>query len=68
VIECDSVDTADKLYKECDDLEYESTANRLDLRFIPEDMVFEDETKDVYEDLPDLSNFKFENKVNTFIN
>jgi hypothetical protein len=68
VIECDSVDTADKLYKECDGLEYESTANRLDLRFIPEDMVFEDEPKDVYEDLPDLSNFKFKNKVNTFIN
>jgi hypothetical protein len=57
VIECDSVSTADILYKECDGLEYESTANRMDLRFIPDDMIFEDEPKDQCDELPDLGKF-----------
>lgn len=58
VIEFDSVQTADIVYKECDGLEYESTANRLDLRFIPDDLEFDDEPKDVCTDLPERSKYQ----------
>lgn len=57
VIECDRVSTADKLYSECDGLEYESTATKLDLRFIPDDMNFNDEPKDECTELPDMSKY-----------
>jgi NUC153 domain len=58
VIEFDSMKCADIVYKECDGLEYESTANRLDLRFIPDDMEFDDEPKDVCTEIPDRSRYQ----------
>ncbi|XP_062565523.1 ESF1 homolog [Armigeres subalbatus] len=63
VVECDSVETADKLYKECDGVEYESTANKLDLRFIPDDMEFDDEPKEKCTELPEVG--KYEPRVFT---
>lgn len=59
VIELDSVATADILYKECDGLEYESTATKLDLRFIPDDVQFNDEEpREVCTALPDMQTYK----------
>lgn len=58
VIEFDSVKCADIVYKECDGLEYESTANRLDLRFIPDDMEFDYEPKDVCTEVPERAKYQ----------
>ncbi|MCO5613649.1 hypothetical protein L7F22_067927 [Adiantum nelumboides] len=52
VVECDSKETADFLYKFCDGMEFERTSNTLDLRFIPEDMKFLNDPRDVAKEVP----------------
>lgn len=54
VVECNSINTASKLYKALNDSEIENTANKLDLRFIPEHISFEGrQIKDSASSLPE---------------
>ncbi|KAJ1675435.1 pre-rRNA-processing protein esf1 [Spiromyces aspiralis] len=53
VVTCDSVATARAIYNQCDGAEYESSANFFDLRYIPDDMSFnEEEPRDMATQIP----------------
>ncbi|KDP39086.1 hypothetical protein JCGZ_00843 [Jatropha curcas] len=52
VVECDSIATAEHLYKACDGVEFERSSNVLDLRFVPDSMEFKHPPRDIAEEAP----------------
>ena len=58
VIVCDSKETANKIYEDCDSTEYEKSTCRIDLRFIPDDMTFDETPKETCTGVSDLTSFQ----------
>lgn len=56
IVKCDSIRTAKSIFDNCDGTEFESTANFFDLRYVPDDVEFDDEPKDFCDKIP--ANFK----------
>ncbi|DAZ97199.1 TPA: hypothetical protein N0F65_003830, partial [Lagenidium giganteum] len=53
VVTCDSVKTASVIYENCDQLEYETSSNLLDLRYVPDDMEFKNPPKESCQSVPE---------------
>jgi hypothetical protein len=53
VMECSSPDMAKKIYEATDGTEYQSSSNFIDLRFIPDEVTFDDEPRDECDRVPD---------------
>ena len=65
VAEFDSVRTAVSVYEQLDGFEYLNSSVQLDLRFIPNDMQFDDEPDNRCTALPDLHFYKAPEFINT---
>lgn len=53
VMVCSDKNTAQKIYEATDGSEYLSSSNFLDLRFVPDDITFDDEPRDECESIPE---------------
>ncbi|KAJ4326322.1 pre-rRNA-processing protein esf1 [Fusarium piperis] len=53
VMICSSPSVAQKLYEAVDGREYQSSSNFLDLRFVPDDVTFDDEPRDECDKVPE---------------
>ncbi|KAF7556406.1 hypothetical protein G7Z17_g1479 [Cylindrodendrum hubeiense] len=53
VMVCSSPAVAQNIYEATDGREYQSSSNFLDLRFVPDDVTFDDEARDECEKIPD---------------
>ena len=68
VINCNTIQTAEKLYNEYNNYEFELTNIRLNLAFIPDSLVFPQEVKEVAKQLPTDYEFKSLNRLNRALN
>ena len=48
VVTCDSVETAEAIYKKADGIEFENSGLHVDLRFIPDDVTFDDQVHKIF--------------------
>ncbi|KAM4058930.1 hypothetical protein HRG_008193 [Hirsutella rhossiliensis] len=53
VMVCSSPETAKNIYEATDGTEYQSSSNVIDLRFVPDDVAFDDEARDECSTVPD---------------
>lgn len=53
VMVCSDKQTAQKIYEATDGTEYQSSSNFLDLRFVPDDVTFDDEPRDECDSTPE---------------
>nr|CCA25439.1 prerRNAprocessing protein ESF1 putative [Albugo laibachii Nc14] len=53
IVTCDSSKTAKVIADQCDQMEYETSSNVLDVRFVPEDMEFTNPPKESCHSVPD---------------
>lgn len=68
VVICDSKETANAIYEQCDGIEYETSSSRLDLRFIPDDLEMNEESKSKATELPDFTTYKPSLFITTALN
>ncbi|KAG8241978.1 pre-rRNA-processing protein esf1 [Homalodisca vitripennis] len=65
IVKFDSAETSNHVYTECDGLEYESSATKLDLRFVPEEETFDQEPHEVCIAMPDPAKYEPRLFINT---
>ena len=57
IVTCSNIATAESLYKQCDGLEFESSSNLLDIRYVPDHIIFD--SSDIHNECNELpSNYK----------
>eukprot|EP00041_Stephanoeca_diplocostata_P009926 m.156886 g.156886 ORF g.156886 m.156886 type:complete len:753 (+) comp17953_c0_seq2:218-2476(+) len=60
IITCDAPETAAAIYEQCDGLELEKSQSIMDIRFVPDDVEFDNKPKDTCTELPSEIDFGIE--------